>query len=75
VLVFCEVKSRSSASFGSSFEAVTSAKQRSLRRLAAHWLRTGRPGGVGSGLIRFDVVAVSCGPDGALELEVLQDAF
>jgi putative endonuclease len=75
VLVFCEVKTRSSGSFGSPFEAVTAAKQRRLRMLAARWLRTERRGGERYGQVRFDVAAVTVGPGGTLEVEVLQEAF
>ena len=38
VLVFCEVKTRASAAFGSPLEAVTPAKVARLRRLAARWV-------------------------------------
>ena len=38
VLVVCEVKTRSSAAFGSPLEAVTERKAARLRRLAARWL-------------------------------------
>jgi putative endonuclease len=55
VVVFCEVKSRSGATFGQPFEAVTPAKQARLRRLAALWLQ-------GDGrawpAVRFDVASV-----------------
>jgi putative endonuclease len=44
VLVFCEVKTRSSAAFGSPFEAVTLAKQRRGRRVESSG-RTPRRGG------------------------------
>jgi putative endonuclease len=75
VLVFCEVKTRSSASFGSPFEAVTPAKQRRLRKLAARWLHSERRDGVRYGQVRFDVAAVRSGPGGVLDVEVLEDAF
>jgi len=75
VVVFCEVKTRASARFGSPFEAVTSAKQRRLRRLATRWLQGERPVGPRYRQIRFDVAAVTRGPDGVLEVEVLEDAF
>ncbi len=38
VLVVCEVKTRSSAAYGSPLEAVTEQKAARLRRLAARWL-------------------------------------
>lgn len=38
VLVFCEVKTRSSAAYGHPLEAVTAAKAARLRRLGARWL-------------------------------------
>ncbi len=75
VLVFCEVKTRRSERFGSPFEAVTPAKQRRVRKLAALWLRSARPGGLRYGRVRFDVAAVTPAPGGALEVEVLEDAF
>ncbi|HEX7187770.1 MAG TPA: YraN family protein [Actinomycetes bacterium] len=37
VLVFCEVKTRTSTGFGSPLEAVTARKAARLRRLAAAW--------------------------------------
>lgn len=39
VLVFCEVKTRTSVAFGSPLEAVTPRKAARLRRLAAAWMR------------------------------------
>jgi putative endonuclease len=75
VLVFCEVKTRSSAAFGSPFEAVGAAKQHRVRRLATRWLRSGRSRSGSYERIRFDVAAVTRGADGTLEVEVVQDAF
>jgi putative endonuclease len=75
VLVFCEVKTRSSSSFGSPFEAVTLAKQRRLRTLATRWLRSAPSGRPRYTRIRFDVAAVTIGPRGVLDVEVLEDAF
>jgi putative endonuclease len=58
-LVFCEVKTRSSDRFGVPAEAVTAAKQRRLRVLAARFLAEHpQVAGPGGGSIRFDVVAV-----------------
>jgi putative endonuclease len=68
LLVFCEVKTRSSSTFGEPFEAVTRSKQMRLRRLAAEWLR-GRTGG-GHYELRFDVASVR-----GASLEVLEGAF
>lgn len=67
VLVFCEVKSRTTAAFGTPAEAVTAAKQQRLRRLAARYL--GEHGSGGRSL-RFDVAAVLAG-----EIELIENAF
>jgi putative endonuclease len=66
-MVFCEVKTRATTRFGSPAEAVTPAKQRRVRRLAATYLATvpARPSSV-----RFDVACV-LGED----VEVIQEAF
>ena len=75
VLVFCEVKTRTSGEFGSPFEAVTPAKQRRVRKLAVQWLHSGGHRGPRYERIRFDVAGVTSRPGGDLEVEVLQDAF
>ncbi len=67
VLVVCEVKTRSSVSHGHPLEAVTPAKQRRLRRLAAAFLRTQ---GGRFHHVRFDVVAVT-----GRMLDVVESAF
>ncbi|MBV8461793.1 MAG: YraN family protein [Acidimicrobiales bacterium] len=69
-LVFCEVKTRTSRSFGSGAEAVSAAKQRRVRRLAVRWLAEGRAGRTGALELRFDVASVTAGV-----LEVISDAF
>jgi putative endonuclease len=70
-LVFCEVKTRSSDRFGVPAEAVTSAKQRRLRMLAARFLAE-HPSARGAAgrRIRFDVAAVTGG-----RVEVIEAAF
>jgi putative endonuclease len=69
VVVFCEVKARSTTAFGSPFEAVTPAKQARLRKLAAEWLAEAGPA-AGSRELRFDVAAVLSG-----KVEVIEAAF
>jgi putative endonuclease len=66
-VVFCEVKTRSSDRFGLPVEAVTAAKQRRIRGLAAQFLRA-HP--MRTKTIRFDVVAVLDG-----RVDVVEDAF
>lgn len=56
LIVFCEVKTRSSDRFGSPFDAVGLTKQRRLRRLAGRWLREAAPFRPDD--IRFDVAGV-----------------
>ena len=69
VLVVCEVKARSSLAYGHPAEAVTPAKQRRIRSLAARWLADAdlavRPAS-----IRFDVAALLPG-----EVSIIEDAF
>ena len=72
VLVFSEVKTRSSSAFGHPAEAVTATKRRKLRALAGAWLGERGPERPRwrPATIRFDVVAVLAG-----EVEVIEDAF
>ncbi|MEO7352436.1 MAG: YraN family protein [Marmoricola sp.] len=69
VLVFCEVKTRSSAAYGHPLEAVTPAKGARLRRLAARWLEEHdvHPPGV-----RIDLVGVLLAARGAAEVVHVQ---
>jgi putative endonuclease len=55
VIVFCEVKTRSSDRLGEPAEAVSRAKQLRLRRLAAAYLYRHACGPID---VRFDVVAI-----------------
>lgn len=54
-LIFCEVKCRSGLGFGHPLEAITYAKLRTLRQLAAHWMRQNRPT---ARFIRVDAIGV-----------------
>jgi putative endonuclease len=66
-VVFVEVKTRTSDRFGIPAEAITPAKQRRLRVLAARYLADNR---VWAGELRFDVVSILAG-----RLEVIEAAF
>jgi putative endonuclease len=68
VLVFCEVKTRSSDRFGTGLEAVTRTKQKRLRVLAAKWLREHSVSGMVS--VRFDVASVM-----GADITVVENAF
>jgi putative endonuclease len=78
LVVFCEVKARTSDAFGLPSEAVGPRKQARLRRLAALWYADqasagggGRPGwGLRGGPARFDVASVLAGV-----VEVVEGAF
>jgi putative endonuclease len=72
VVVFCEVKTRTSDRFGAPVEAVTTTKQRRVRTLAAQWLAA-HPA-VGGG-VRFDVASVLVSREGTVEVEVVQAGF
>jgi putative endonuclease len=66
VLVFCEVKTRSSTTYGHPLEAVTPTKGARLRRLAARWLGEHD---VHARDVRIDLVGVLLAPRGAAEIE------
>jgi putative endonuclease len=71
VLVFVEVKSRRSGTFGSPKWAITPAKQRKLSQVAWYYLQKRDLTETNA---RFDVVTVS-GRKGAPLLEVIENAF
>ena len=54
-LVFCEVKCRSGLGFGHPLEAITFSKMRTLRQLAALWMREHQ---VSASAIRLDAIGV-----------------
>ena len=60
-LVFCEVKCRSGLGFGHPLEAITFAKMRTLRQLAAVLMREHR---VKASTIRLDAIGVVLAPGG-----------
>jgi putative endonuclease len=66
LLVFCEVKTRTSDRFGTPAEAITPTKARRLRRLAASYLADRRV----RGEVRFDVSCVM-----GERIEVIEAAF
>ena len=66
VLVFCEVKTRTSDAQGHPLEAVGPAKARRLRDLAAHWLEA-HPAHTGEA--RVDLVGVLLRPSGPALVE------
>lgn len=67
VVVICEVKTRLGESFGTPMEAVSQAKSRRLRRLAAVWLSQRSSAQLGADrrdrvrAVRFDVIGVTGG--------------
>jgi len=68
VLVFCEVKNRSSDRFGSPAEAVDWRKQQQVRSVARRYLASAV--GAAPSSIRFDVAAITAG-----DLTIIEDAF
>ena len=68
LVVFCEVKARTSDRYGSASEAVTPAKQRRVRRAAAAYLASAGRGRRRA--VRFDVACVE-----GLSIEVIEQAF
>lgn len=72
IVVFCEVKTRTSALFGLPEEAVTIAKRRRLRRLALEYLQRE---GLRARSLRFDVISVALSEGRVAELRHLANAF
>ncbi|MBB2942228.1 putative endonuclease [Actinoplanes lutulentus] len=71
-VVFCEVKTRRTATFGPPSAAVGQRKVRKLRLLAARWLEETR---VRPKQVRFDVVEVFPQPRGATRVVHIRAAF
>lgn len=71
-IVFVEVKTRRSATFGTGFEAVDVRKQRQLTRIALDYLSRHNLFNVNA---RFDVVAVQIANDGTSKVEIITNAF
>ncbi|MGI8678573.1 MAG: YraN family protein [Jatrophihabitans sp.] len=74
-LVFVEVKTRSSLSFGSPAEGVSRAKVARIRRLALLWLAAHRDNDQFWTSVRFDVVGVVRQPSGCPQVQHLRGAF
>jgi putative endonuclease len=72
VIVFCEVKTRSSTRFGAPVEAITREKQKRIRTLAGTWLA--ETGGRGRDL-RFDVASVMVERGQDPVIDVIEGAF
>ena len=72
VVVFCEVKTRTSDAFGIGAEAVTREKQLRIRRLAGEWLAAHE---LRARELRFDVVSILAPRNAMPTLEVLEAAF
>lgn len=71
-LVFIEVKTRRGTAFGTPQEAVGQRKQRQIVRTAQWYLQNNSNDKLQP---RFDVVAILCQSDGAVQITHLPDAF
>ena len=69
-LVVCEVKTRTSGRYGTPFEAITADKAARLTRLGRRWAAEHRDQ-IGALRLRVDVVAVTAGARGAVEVDHL----
>ena len=72
MVVFCEVKTRTSNRFGAPVEAITRTKQQRIRLLAARWLGESELRGR---TLRFDVASVMVERGAEPVIDVLQGAF
>ena len=71
-LVFVEVKTRSSHSFGSPAMAVTAKKQRQISRTAENYLAQNH---LFDDSARFDVIGITLPADGKTEIDHIKNAF
>ncbi len=71
-LVFVEVKTRATESFGSAFDAITRSKRRVIVQMACDYLTRRRSW---HGPCRFDVVAVTIPDDGRPRISIVAGAF
>lgn len=71
VLVFVEVKTRSSADFGQPYEAVSWQKQQKLSKAATIFIRQHHY----EGEIRFDVVSILVDQEQQHQIRHIKDAF
>ncbi|MCW2539064.1 MAG: YraN family protein [Frankiales bacterium] len=72
ILVFCEVKTRSSNAFGEPIEAVTAQKSGRLRLLAVYWLARQTRNWLE---MRFDVIGVLWRPGQTAQIRHVEGAF
>jgi len=72
VVVFCEVKTRSSCAFARPITAVNAAKRRLIRKAAKHWLGQNRWCGA---CFRFDVIEICVLPGCRPQLRWHKNAF
>jgi putative endonuclease len=73
ILAFVEIRSRSSAAFGSPLETVRFGKQQRVIRAAVAYLAALPPGKVP--MARFDVVSLTEVEGGGVAVEVVRNAF
>jgi len=72
ILVFAEVKTRTSDRHGRPSDAVTPAKQHLIRRGAKEWLQKLKTEEIP---VRFDVVEIHARPGSPPQIQILQNAF
>lgn len=72
IVVFAEVKTRSSDKFGLPSEAVSAAKQKKIVKTALYYMQSKR---LLEHMCRFDVIEISAGDDNKYRINLIQDAF
>jgi putative endonuclease len=72
IVVFVEVKTRSSDKFGLPSEAVSDAKQKKIVKTALYYMQSKR---LLDYMCRFDVIEITAGEDNGHRVNLIQDAF